>query len=117
MINEEEILLDIQEIIESFSKTIFETSKKINKIKEKSSKLNNNYFNEDNDRLLLRLYNFFNEIEMQEKGQTLFKLKTLNSKKIQKLCKHEWITDDIDYGGDKMQQICYCKLCEVSKKI
>ena len=31
-------------------------------------------------------------------------------------CNHEWIEDDVDIGFDKSKSICYCRLCETSKK-
>ena len=117
MLTENEILLDMQETITDFSKTLFETIKRVNNIKQNAALLTNNYFNEDSDKILYRFLHLFNEVELQNQGQTLFKYNTLIKEKIKRGCKHHWIKDEIDFGGDKMQQICYCKLCEVSKKV
>jgi hypothetical protein len=35
---------------------------------------------------------------------------------IKKLCKHEFINDNIDIDLDNSQEITYCKLCELSEE-
>ena len=39
-------------------------------------------------------------------------LKSVCNKKIEQLCKHEFVEDAIDINPDKSQNIRYCSICE-----
>jgi hypothetical protein len=50
-----------------------------------------------------------------EKNKFLNLINICNSH-IKKLCKHEFINDNIDIDLDNSQSITYCKLCELSEE-
>jgi hypothetical protein len=41
---------------------------------------------------------------------------TLNEKQIYEQCEHNFITDIIDIGPEKEKTICYCTICELTKR-
>ena len=111
MFNEKDILIDIYKCSYDFLLKSCEFKIQINRIKKNIDKLNNNYF-EKND-IFQQLTEFYDI----HSTQNLLVYKTLIEDKLNNICIHEWITDYIDTGPESSQQICYCKLCEVTKKI
>jgi NMD protein affecting ribosome stability and mRNA decay len=49
---------------------------------------------------------------MDNLGMNIQLLKSVCNKKIEQLCKHEFVEDAIDINPDKSQNIRYCSICE-----
>ena len=107
MFDEKEILLDIYKI----SYQLLEIKLNMNKIEDNINLLNNDYFIKNN--IYPELLNIVDKISFKE----LTNYKNIIEEKLNNICVHEWINDYIDIGPDLSQQICYCKLCEITKKI
>lgn len=111
MSNEKDILLDIYKSSYEFLLKLCEFKIQINRIKKNIDNLDNNYF-EKND-IFQKLVIFHNNNSIQD----LLDYKNIVEDKLNNMCDHKWIKDYIDTGPESSQQICYCKLCELTKKI
>jgi hypothetical protein len=116
MSNEKDILLNMYKTSYKFLIQLYETKICIDNIKHDVNNLDNNYFEEDNDKLYTTLMTIFDEISIEELIQMLSTYKNIVEDKLNNICAHEWIYDDIDIGPESSQRICYCKLCEITKK-
>lgn len=116
MSNEKDILLNMYQLSNNFLKQLYETRINIADIKRDICKLDNNYFEEDKDHLYANLLTIFDELSLEELTELLTHYKNVVENKLNNICVHEWIYDDIDIGPETSQRICYCKLCEISKK-
>lgn len=113
MINEVDILLNIQKTLHDLSTNI-NTAKIQFDISEKDiSNLDNNYFIEDKTVIEVKVI-VENRIALLVKQ--LYYYETIINNKLNNICEHEWITDDIDIDPERSTKITYCKCCEVSKK-
>lgn len=111
MSNEKNILLDIYKSSYEFLLKLCEFKIQIKRIKQNIDNLDNNYF-EKND-IFQKLVIFHNNNSIQD----FLDYKNIVEDKLNNMCDHEWINDYIDTGPESSQQICYCKLCELTKKI
>jgi hypothetical protein len=109
--NETDILLDIYKCSNDFLSQLCKFKFNIKRIKENIDKLDNNYFEKHN--IFPQLTACYNEASIQ---QLLDLYKNIVEDKLNNICNHEWTTDYIDTGPESSQQICYCKLCEISKR-
>jgi hypothetical protein len=116
MSTEKDILLNIHKITDQFLIQMDEAKIHIDNIKRDVTNLDNNYFEEDRDKIYSTLLTIFDELSLEELTQFLSNYKNIVEDKINNICVHEWIYDDIDIGPESSQRICYCKLCEITKK-
>jgi hypothetical protein len=116
MSNEKEILLNMYQTTYKFLIQLYETRIQIDTIKRDINNLDNNYFEEDNDKIYATLLTIFDELSLEELTFMLSTYKNIVENKLSNICSHEWIYDDIDIGPETSQRICYCKLCEITKK-
>ena len=101
----------LQLLGENINDVIFE---KVLDIYEKDiSNLDNNYFIEDKTVIEVKII-VENRIALLVKQ--LYYYETIINNKLNNICEHEWITDDIDIDPERSTKITYCKCCEVSKK-
>ena len=117
MVNEKNILVNINTTVYKFILSLYETKLNISEIKLDIRELNNNYFLEEKDNIYGKLMHLFDEDSVKELIQGLTEFNNLVTKKIENVCQHEWIEDEIDIDLDRSQRICYCKWCEISKKV
>ena len=117
MLNEKNILININTTVYKFLLSLYETKLGISEINLDIKELDNNYFLEEKDNIYGKLMHLFDEDSVKELIQGLTEFNNLVTKKIENMCQHEWIEDEIDIDLDRSQRICYCKLCEVSKKV
>ena len=47
--------------------------------------------------------------------KNILHLKNVCKKNIQKICKHDFVTDLIDINPDESRSITYCKICELMR--
>ena len=71
---------------------------------------------QEHSELIIRLNAIFNQKELSDLSFLLQDFKAYTDFKIDTLCEHEWIEDEIDVSLDKSQKITYCKLCEITKR-
>jgi hypothetical protein len=116
MSNEKDILLNMYRTSYRFLIQLYETRINLANIKRDIGNLDNNYFEEDKDHLYDNLLTIFDELSLEELSELLSHYKNVVEDKLNNICAHEWIHDDIDIGPETSQRICYCKLCEISKK-
>jgi hypothetical protein len=95
---------------------------KITDIQFNIQALNNNYFVEDSNRISNRLAKIVtSNYSLLDIYDELTNLKTSVTANLEKIANnqhdHEWIEDTIDVSSDKSMTICYCKKCEISKKL
>jgi hypothetical protein len=109
--NEKDILLDIYKSSNDFLLQLCEFKLNVKRIKQNINNLDNNYFEKHN--IFSQLTACYNDASIQQ----LLDYKQLVETKLNNICDHEWMTDYIDTGPESSQQICYCKLCELTKKI
>ena len=118
MNNEHDILVCIYADIFSNIEHIKTSTLRIQQINTAIQNLNNNYFDNECDNLLLKEYlNMFNDDNFN--NEMIDKLKNLKNyikNKINNKCEHEWVNDTIDIDPDRSEEICYCVKCEVTKK-
>jgi hypothetical protein len=119
MSSEKTILLEIRSLINDFLANISETKDKIIQINQEINELDNNYFLEDNGINFSELCDIFIEYgcPIQNLTNTLLKYQATIEEKVDTICNHEWIQDEIDIDLDRSQTICYCNKCLISKKI
>jgi len=67
---------------------------------------------------MVDLINFYNNLsaECEEQIRLIKNASELNKNKIYELCDHDFITDIIDIDPEKTKTICYCTICELSKR-
>jgi hypothetical protein len=72
----------------------------------------------DYNYLSVDLINFYNDlcVECEKQIILLKKEKKVNDKNIYEQCEHNFITDIIEINSEKEQTICYCTICELTKK-
>jgi hypothetical protein len=116
VINEKDILLNMYQTTYEFLIHLYEARINITNIKREINELDNNYFEEDKDNICLQMLDIFDENSMDNLIQILSIYKNRVEDKLNNTCVHEWVYDDIDIGPESSQRICYCKLCEISKK-
>jgi len=95
------------------------SKQRIININKEIKTLNNNYFECDsNKKLIYDLLNLYEDNIEYDKIINHFNLiKKIIEDKIKNSCNHEWIYDSIDINPDYSQTICYCQICEVTKKL
>jgi hypothetical protein len=116
MQTEKDILLNIHTTVYDFTKMLIETKIKLLDITKDINRLDNNFFLEEKDEVHTKLMLIFDTKTMQELTHVLMDYNNIIKDKLINSCNHEWIDDDIDIGLDKTKSICYCRLCETSKK-
>lgn len=116
MISEKDILLNIHSIVNNFLINIYDTKNNIKILKQDIKCLNNNYFVEENNKNNTELLNIFDDTIVDDLLYKLTNYKNIVEDKINKICTHDWIHDDIDIGPESSQRITYCIKCEVTKK-
>jgi len=64
------------------------------------------------------LVNFYQKkkTDCEKKIETFTNLKNNIDDKIYYLCEHHFITDIIDFEIDKSKEICYCSICNLTKR-
>ena len=72
----------------------------------------------DYNYITVDLINFYNNlcVECEEQIKILKDIQTLNDIRIYEQCEHDFITDIIDIDPEKSKTICYCTICELSKR-
>ena len=116
MTTEGDILLNINKTIHELLTQINNAKKDIVIIRTHVKELDNTYFVEDKDNTFSKLLNIFDDMSIEGLTQILSYYKNIVDEKINNICRHEWIDDDIDIDAERSQRITYCKHCEVSKK-
>jgi hypothetical protein len=116
---EREILLDMDKTLTNLFNSINNTISQMNVIDEDIRALDNNYFLEERDQIWKKMLELFNadNLSIHNLTNTISTYEKIVSKQIASLCEHEWIRDEIDITPDTSRQICYCRKCEISKKI
>ena len=78
------------------------------------------YINEncDYNYTTVDLINFYNNlcVECEDQIANLEIFKKITDNKIYEQCEHNFITDIIDINPEKDQTICYCTVCELTKR-
>ncbi len=116
VINEKDILLNMYKTTYEFLIHLYETKINMANIKRDVNNLDNNYFEEDKYNIYTQLLDIFDEVYMDDLIKILSSYKNNVESTLNNTCSHEWVYDDIDIGPEKSQRICYCKLCEITKK-
>ena len=64
------------------------------------------------------LINFYNNlcVDCEQQLVILKNIQKTNDLQIYELCDHNFITDIIDINSEKEKTICYCTICELSKR-
>ena len=64
------------------------------------------------------LINFYNNlcVECEQQVKTIKEIIKLNDVRIYEQCEHNFITDVIEIGPEKEKTICYCTVCELTKR-
>ena len=77
--------------------------------------INENY---DYNYTTIDLINFYNNLcEECERQLSIMKdMKKANDEIVYENCEHNFITDIIDIDPEKEKTICYCTICELSKR-
>jgi hypothetical protein len=72
----------------------------------------------DYNYITVDLINFYNNlsVECEEQVKIIKKMIKLNDVRIYEQCEHNFITDIIEIGPEKEQTICYCTICELTKR-
>jgi len=116
MESEKYILTDINEMVYKFLLNLYITKTHILEIKKDILNMENNFFLEEKDNIYGQLLTIFDDDAMNDLIHTITLFKQTVVEKIENICQHEWVEDEIDVSLDRSQKICYCKLCEISKK-
>ena len=97
----ENIIKELEEVIHSYNKTM-------------------SFINEtcDYNHITVDLINFYNKLSIECEEQIIILKNTIkvNDKNIYEQCEHNFITDIIDINPEKEQTICYCTICELTKR-
>jgi hypothetical protein len=64
------------------------------------------------------LINFYNNlcVDCEEQIKIIKNIIKLNDDRIYEQCEHNFITDIIDISPEKEKTICYCTICELTKR-
>ena len=116
MSSEKEILLSIETLIEGLLNNIYSAKSNITYVKRAINVLDNNYFIEDKDDVYSQLVNIFDSVTVSNLTNVMTDYKNIVEHKLNNICQHEWIDDNIDITPERSQCITYCRLCELSKK-
>ena len=70
------------------------------------------------DYITIDLINFYNNlcVECERQLSIMKDMKNINDELVYKNCEHNFITDIIDIDPEKEKTICYCTVCEMSKR-
>ena len=68
--------------------------------------------------ITIELINFYNNLcEDSESQLSIMKdMKVINDDLVYEKCEHNFITDIIDIDPEKDKTICYCTICELTKR-
>ena len=68
--------------------------------------------------ITIELINFYNNLcEDSESQLSIMKdMKVINDDLVYEKCEHNFITDIIDIDPEKDKTVCYCTICELSKR-
>ena len=117
MTDEEIILLNIDDTVSKFINNIRDLNTNLSNICD----LDNNYFLEESSNIKQQLVNILTSVHISELQTQLTNLKTDAVANLDKIANtrhtHEWIEDTIDVSEDRTMTICYCRKCEISKKV
>jgi hypothetical protein len=116
MSTEKEILENLNNIMSTLINNIYKAKMNMAYVTRSVSLLDNNYFVEDNEKIYSKIQNMFDSNELGDLTSLLSHYKYIVENKINNICEHEWIDDDIDIHPELSQRITYCKYCDVSKK-
>ena len=116
MSTEKEILENLNNIVSVLINNIYKAKMNMAYVSRSVSLLDNNYFVEDKEEIHSKIQNMFDSDELEDLTRILSDYKYIVENKINNICEHEWIDDDIDINPELSQRITYCKHCEVSKK-
>lgn len=111
------ILINIQYHLDNLLKNLNNTNVDVELIKNNVKNLNNTYFTNDKQQIISQFLTIFDKGLVDEFKDYVSQYKNIIDNKINNSCAHEWVTDLIDITPDKSQYICYCRFCEVTKKI
>jgi len=66
----------------------------------------------------VELINFYNDLceDCEYQIKQIISINTSNDELIYNQCKHNFITDIIDINIEKSKTVCYCTICELTKK-
>ena len=64
------------------------------------------------------LINFYNNlcVECEHQVKTIKEIQKMNNDRVYEKCEHNFITDIIDINPEKDNTICYCTVCELTKR-
>jgi len=116
MNTEEAILTNINDTVYKMLLALHETKICVVSIKNDIKECNNNYFTENID-ICNTLSELLNDKFMNNFIDNLTDYKNLINDKIQHLCIHEWIDDEIDISPEISRKICYCNKCLITKTL
>jgi hypothetical protein len=115
--DEHYILLNIQHHLNILLTNLKNTNVDVELIKTNINKLNNNYFTtNNNEQISIQFLTIFENGLFNDFTNYLEQYKIIIDDKINNICRHEWVTDLIDITPDRSQYICYCRLCEITKR-
>lgn len=115
MYSEKDILYKMKSLASDFMIMIYQCKLDLIQLNDDIKNLNNSYF-EEHSELLIRLNAIFSQKELTDLSFLLQDFKAYTDFKIDTLCEHEWINDEIDISPDKIRNITYCKLCEITRR-
>ena len=115
MQTEKDILYKMRCLVSDFMIMIYQSKIDLSVINNDINCLDNTYFYEHPE-ILKRLNSIFNQKELQELSFLLQDFKGYVDFKLDTLCEHEWIDDEIDITPDRSQKIIYCKICQTTKR-
>lgn len=116
MSTEKEILERLNTILTEVTNSIYNAKIDMDNINNSINILENNYFVEDSMQIYCKIQNTLNSKNLEDFINLLINYKYTIEHKINNICEHEWIEDDIDINLELSQRIVYCKWCQVSKK-
>lgn len=129
MKTEREILNDMSELMNALAYMLTDCRNKALQLKEDIKNLDNNYFEVKDVEFFISFFNEENfliydeEIANQMKEHIRQKNELISKLQTEDFLKHEsnggqhkWVKDTIDMGPESSKNICYCELCEITKK-
>lgn len=115
MHTESTILYKMRGLVSDFMIMIYQCKLDLAEINGNITQLDNTYFHEHPE-ILKRLNSIFNQKELTDLSFLLQDFKAYADFKLDTICDHEWIHDEIDVTPDRSQKIIYCKLCEITRR-
>ena len=72
----------------------------------------------DYNYITVDLINYYNNLCVECEQQIIYikEIQKLNDNRIYEQCEHNFITDIIDVDPEKEKTICYCTVCELTKR-